>query len=48
MCLHEVDNPHLEVFKNVDLHSKEEFGVQKVTHDTETISKHLDPSVHIA
>jgi len=45
VCLHEVENPLLEVVKHGDLHCMEEVGHREVAHDTGNMSKHVECSV---
>jgi len=47
VCLHEVENPLLEVIKHADLHCMEEVGLREVTHDTGNMSKHIESSVNM-
>jgi hypothetical protein len=42
VCLHEVENPHLDVVKHTDLHCMEEVRLWEVTHDTGNMSKHFE------
>ena len=48
MCLHEVENPLLEVVKHADLHCMEEVGLWEVAHNTGNMSKHVESSVDMA
>jgi len=48
MCLHEVENPLLEVIKHADLHCMEEVGLREVAPDTGNMSKHVESSVNMA
>jgi len=48
VCLHEVEDPLLEVIKHADLHCMEEVGLWEVAHDTGNMSKHVDSSVNMA
>jgi len=48
VCLHEVENPLLEVVKHADLHCMEEVGLWEVAHNTGNMSKHVESSVDMA
>jgi len=47
MCLHEVENPLLEVVKHADLHCMEEVRLREVAHNTENVSMHVECSVNL-
>jgi hypothetical protein len=48
VCLHEVDNPLLEVFKYANLHCMEEVGIREVANDTGNMLKQVASSMHLA
>jgi hypothetical protein len=47
VCLHEVENPILEVVKHSDLHCMEKVGLRNVAHDTGNTSKHIESSLNM-
>jgi hypothetical protein len=48
VCLHEVENPLLEVIKHADLHCREEVELREVAHDTGNMLNHAESSVNMA
>ena len=48
VCLHEVENPLLEVVKHADLHCMEEVGLRETAHNTGNMSKQVESSVNMA
>jgi hypothetical protein len=48
MRLHEVENPHLEVVKDADLHGIDEVGLQEATQEIGNMLKHVESSVDMA
>ena len=48
MCLHEMENPLLEVINHADLHCMEQVRLQEVAHDTGNMSKQVQSSVTMA
>ena len=48
MCLHEVENPLLEVVKHANLHYMEEVRLWEVPHNTGNRWKHVESSVNRA
>jgi hypothetical protein len=48
VCLHEVENPILEVAKHADVHCMEEVGLREVAQDTGNMSEQIESSVDIA
>jgi hypothetical protein len=48
VCLHEVDNPLLEVVQHADQHCMEEVGLQEVAHNIGNMFKHLESSLDMA
>jgi hypothetical protein len=48
VCLHEVENPLLEVVKHADLHCMEEVELREVAHDTGNMSNNVESSVDMA
>ena len=48
VCVHEVENPLLEVVKHADLHCMEQVGLQVMTHNIGIMSKHVESSVNMA
>jgi hypothetical protein len=48
VCLHEVENPLLEVIKHADLQCMEEVGLREVAHNTGNLLKHVESSVNMA
>jgi hypothetical protein len=48
MCLHQVDNPLLEVVKYADLRCMEEVGLRKIASNTGTMSKQVESLVNMA
>jgi len=45
VCLHEVENPLLQVVKHVDLHCMEEDRFREVAHNAVDMPKHVELSV---
>ena len=48
VCLHEVENPLLEVVKHADLHCMEEVRHREVTHNTGNMLRRVESSVIMA
>ena len=48
MCLHEVENPLLEVVKQANLHCMDEDRLREVTHNTRNMSKHIEFGVNMS
>jgi hypothetical protein len=48
MCLHEVENPLLEVVKHADLHCIEKVRLREVAHNTQNKLKFVESSVKMA
>jgi len=48
VCLHEVENPLLEVVKHADQHCIEEVRLREITHNTGNMSKQIESSVDIS
>jgi hypothetical protein len=47
MCLHEVENPLLEVVKHADQHCMEEIGLWEVAYDIGNMVKHIESLVNM-
>ena len=48
VCLHEVQNPPMEVVMHANLHCMEEVGLREVAHNTGNMSNHVESSVNLA
>ena len=48
MCLHEVENPLLEVVKLAELHCIEEVGLWEVTRNRRNMSIHIESPLNMA
>jgi hypothetical protein len=48
VCLHEAENPLLQVVRHADLHGMEDVGVREADHDTGNMSKHVEYPVNMA
>jgi len=48
VCLHEVENPLLEVVNHADLHYMEKVWLREDPHDTGNMLKHVESSLNMA